>query len=51
MLFGGLHPAIRIAIGLAVLIIWVALHKVLLDVAGGAVMIISTAQWLSRARR
>ena len=51
MLFGGLHPAIRIAIGLAVLIIGVALHKVLLDVAGGAVMIFSMAQWLSRARR
>jgi len=50
MLFGGLHPAIRIAIGLAVLIVGVMLHKVLLDVAGGAVMIIGTVRWLSRAR-
>jgi len=51
MLFGGLHPAIRIAIGLVVLVVGVTLHRVLLDVAGGVVMVIGAAQWLAGARR
>jgi len=45
------HPAIRIAIGLVVLIAGVTLHKVIFDVAGAVVMIAGAAQWLHKARR
>src|SRR5260370_972143 len=45
------HPAIRIAIGLVVLIAGVTLHKVIFDVAGAVVMIAGAAQWLHKTRR
>jgi hypothetical protein len=45
------HPAIRIAIGVVVLVIGVAVHRVIVDVAGVAVVLIGAAQWLYRVRR
>ena len=52
MLLGNrIHPAIRIAIGAVVLIVGVALHRVPVDVAGGAVMLVGAGQWLYKARR
>jgi hypothetical protein len=50
MLLGAVHPAIRIALGVVVLVIGVAVHKVIFDVAG-AVVLIGVAQWLYRMRR
>ena len=51
MLLGSVHPAIRIALGVAVLGIGVAVHKVIFDVAGAAVIAIGAGQWLYRMRR
>jgi hypothetical protein len=51
MLLGAVHPAIRIALGVVVLAAGVVLHKVLLDVAGAAVILIGAGQWLYRTRR
>jgi hypothetical protein len=51
MLLGTFHPAVRLVVGAVLLAIGVAMHKVLLDVAGGAVILLSAVQWLSRARR
>jgi hypothetical protein len=48
---GTVHPATRIALGVAVLIVGVAVHKVILDVAGAVVVLIGAAQWLYRTRR
>lgn len=50
MLFGIVNPAIRIALGVVVLVIGVALHRTLIDVAGGAVVVIGAGQWLYRRR-
>ncbi len=47
MLLGTLHPAIRLAVGVAVVVIGVALHKVFLDVIGGAVVVLSAVQWMT----
>jgi hypothetical protein len=51
MLFGTVHPAIRAALGVVVLVAGVVLHKVILDVAGAAVVLIGAGQWLYRTRR
>jgi hypothetical protein len=52
LLFGlKIHPAIRIAIGVVVLVVGVVLHRVIIDAAGAAVMLIGAAQWTSRSRR
>ena len=51
MLLGTVHPAIRIALGVVVLVIGVAVHRVIFDVAGAAVVLIGAAQWLYRMRR
>jgi hypothetical protein len=51
MLLGTVHPAIRIALGLVVLVIGVAVHKLIFDVAGAVVVLIGAAQWLYRLRR
>ena len=51
MLLGTVHPAIRIALGVVVLVIGVAMHRVIFDVAGAAVVLIGAAQWLYRRRR
>ena len=50
MLLGTVHPAIRAAVGVVILVIGVLLHKVMLDVAGGAAIVISAVQWLYRQR-
>jgi len=51
MLLGAVHPAIRTALGAVVLVAGVVLHKVILDVAGAAVILIGAGQWLYRQRR
>ena len=51
MLLGTLHPAIRLVAGVVVVVIGVALHKVFLDVAGAAVVVLSAVQWVSRQGR
>lgn len=50
MLLGTLPPAIRLVVGVAVVVIGVALHKVFLDVIGGAVVVLSAVQWMSRQK-
>ncbi len=51
MLLGTVHPAVRAALGLVILAIGVILHRVYLDVAGGAVIAIGAGQWLYRQHR
>jgi hypothetical protein len=51
MLLGAVHPAIRIALGVVVLVIGVAVHKVIFDVAGAVVVLIGVAQLLYCMRR
>jgi hypothetical protein len=51
MLLGTLHPAIRIALGVVVLVIGVAMRKLIFDVAGAVIVLIGGAQWLYRLRR
>jgi hypothetical protein len=48
MLFGIVHPAIRAAAGVVLLVIGVVLHSVVLDAAGAAAIVISAIQWLHR---
>jgi hypothetical protein len=48
MLLGTLHPAIRLAVGVVVVVIGVAVHKVFLDAIGGAVVVLSAVQWMAR---
>ncbi|HEY7882442.1 MAG TPA: hypothetical protein VID31_16435 [Streptosporangiaceae bacterium] len=50
MLFGLVHPAIRAAVGVVLLVIGLTLHKVLVDAAGAAAIVISVVQWLQRRR-
>src|SRR4029079_3329693 len=50
MLLGTLHPAIRLVVGVAVVVIGVAVHKVYLDVIGGAVVALSAFQWMTRQK-
>jgi hypothetical protein len=45
-----LHPAIRLVVGVAVVVIGVAVHKVYLDVIGGAVVALSAFQWMTRQK-
>jgi hypothetical protein len=47
MLLGTLHPAIRLAVGVVVVVIGIAVHKVFLDVIGGAVAVLSAVQWMT----
>lgn len=51
MLLGAVHPAIRTALGVVVLAAGVVLHKLFLDLAGAAVILIGAGQWLYRTRR
>jgi hypothetical protein len=48
MLLGTVHPAIRLVAGVVVVVVGVTVHKVFLDVIGGAVVVISAVQWLTR---
>ncbi len=48
MLFGIVHPAIRAAAGVVLLVTGVVLHSVVLDAAGAAAIAISAIQWLHR---
>jgi hypothetical protein len=48
MLLGTLHPAVRLVVGVVVVVIGVAAHKVFLDVIGAAVVVISAVQWMTR---
>jgi hypothetical protein len=50
MLLGTVHPAIRLAVGVVVVVVGVTVHKVFLDVIGGAVVVISAGQWLTRQK-
>ena len=50
MLLGTLHPAIRLVAGVVVVVIGVAMHKVFLDVIGGAVVAFSAVQWITRQK-
>ena len=50
-LLGTIHPAIRAAVGVVILVIGVLLHMVLLDAAGAAAIVISAVQWLHRRQR
>jgi hypothetical protein len=45
-----LHPAIRLVAGVVVVVIGVAMHKVFLDVIGGAVVALSAFQWMTCQR-
>jgi hypothetical protein len=45
-----LHPAIRLVVGVAVVVVGVAMHKVFLDVIGGAVVALSAFQWITRQK-
>jgi len=47
-LLGTIHPAIRAAVGVVILVIGVLLHMVLLGAAGAAAVVISAVQWLHR---
>jgi hypothetical protein len=48
MVLGTVHPAIRLGVGVAVVVVGVAMHKVFLDVIGGAVVALSAFQWITR---
>jgi hypothetical protein len=48
MLFGRVHPAIRAAVGVVLLVIGLTLHMVLVDATGAAAIVISVVQWLRR---
>lgn len=50
MLLGAVHPAIKLVVGVAVVIFGVAMHKVFLDVIGGAVVVIGAFQWMTRQK-
>jgi hypothetical protein len=50
MLLGALHPAIRLVVGVVVVVIGVVAHKVFLDVIGAAVVVLSAAQWIARQK-
>jgi hypothetical protein len=50
MLLGTVHPAIRLVAGVAVVVVGVAMHKVFLDVIGGAVVALSAFQWITRQK-
>lgn len=50
MLLGNLHPAIRLVVGVVVVVIGVVMHKVFLDVIGAAVVVLSAAQWIARQK-
>ncbi|HEX3310121.1 MAG TPA: hypothetical protein VHS32_28035 [Streptosporangiaceae bacterium] len=50
MVLGTVHPAIRLGVGVAVVVVGVAMHKVFLDVIGGAVVALSAFQWITRQK-
>lgn len=50
MLFGIVNPAIRAAAGVVLLVTGLLLHRVILDAAGAAAIVISAVQWLHRRR-
>ena len=50
MLLGTVHPAIRLVVGVAVVVVGVAMHKVFLDAIGGAVVALSAFQWITRQK-
>jgi ABC-2 type transport system ATP-binding protein len=51
MRFGRTNPAVRAVIAIALLAIGFAVHRLLLEVAGGAGILIAGAQWLYVSRR
>ena len=48
MLLGTVHPAIKLVAGVVVVVIGVAMHKVFLDVIGGAIVALGAFQWITR---
>jgi hypothetical protein len=50
MLLGTVHPAIKLVVGVAVVVIGVTMHKVFLDVIGGAVAASGAFQWMTRQK-
>ena len=49
-MFGSINPVIRAAVGVVILVIGLVLHKVVLDAAGAATIVLSVVQWLHRRR-
>ena len=50
MLLGTVHPAVKFVVGVAVVVVGVAMHKVFLDVIWGAVVALSAYQWITRQK-
>jgi hypothetical protein len=50
MLLGTLHPAIKLVVGVVVVVIGIAAHKVFLDVIGAAVVVLGAFQWITRQK-
>lgn len=50
LLFGTANPFIRLAVGVVVLAIGIALHQVLLDATGAVAIGIGVVQWVYRSR-
>jgi hypothetical protein len=49
-LFKGVHPVIRIAIGIAVLVVGIAIHRYIFDIAGAAIVLLGAVTWTRRTR-
>jgi hypothetical protein len=48
-MFGmSMDPRIRIALGIVVLVIGIVLHQVVIDAAGGILLLLAGGQWLRR---
>ena len=50
MLLGTLHPAIKLVVGVVVVVIGFVAHKVFLDVIGAAVVVLGAVQWIARQK-
>lgn len=50
LLFGIANPAIRLAVGVVMLAIGIALHRVLFDAIGAVAIGIGVVQWVYRSR-
>jgi hypothetical protein len=47
-LFRGAHPAIRIAIGISVLVAGIAIHRPIVDIVGAALVLLAGYRWVTR---
>ncbi len=46
--FGIASPAVRLAIGVVVLVIGITLHQVLFDITGAVLIVLGASQWIYR---